>query len=386
MIEGSDKLDASSCDTVKAAADLGLRRREARSTLVRNPNYDPKTDTPKARENFPDEFTFTVNSNVDDIYAEDRAAATSRTRSPRSRRRSCASTTGSPQLKTNDGDRTWYLTMNLTQPPFDDIHVRQAMNWVIDSDALRKAWGGPSAGAIATHIVPDAILDDKLKGYAPYGSTASGDVAKAKAEMKLSKYDTNHDGICDAKACKNVFTITGDRAGRDGDASRSLEQNLQVDRHHVQGCACSRTPTRRSRRRARTSRSRRSPGWGKDYADAVRRSSARSSTAAPSSRRATRTTRSSASRRRWPRRSASRATSPASRASTPTSTSARRSSATPRVSCYEALDKKLTTKIVPWVPYLWALRTTSSSKNVTKWDFDQFGADDRLRPRGGQVI
>ena len=30
--------------------------------------------------------------------------------------------------------------------------------------------------------------------------------------MKLSKYDTNKDGICDAKACKNIFTITGDRA------------------------------------------------------------------------------------------------------------------------------------------------------------------------------
>ena len=58
----------------------------------------------------------------------------------------------------------------------------------------------------------------------------------------------------------------------------------------------------------------------------------------------------------------------------------------PRVSCYAALDKKLTTKIVPWVPYLWALRTTSSSKNVTKWGFDQFGADDGLRPRGGEVI
>ena len=30
--------------------------------------------------------------------------------------------------------------------------------------------------------------------------------------MKLSKYDTNKDGICDASACKNIFTITGDRA------------------------------------------------------------------------------------------------------------------------------------------------------------------------------
>ena len=34
----------------------------------------------------------------------------------------------------------------------------------------------------------------------------------------------------------------------------------------------------------------------------------------------------------------------------------------PRVSCYAALDKKLTTQIVPWVPYLWPTRRTSSPR------------------------
>ena len=36
--------------------------------------------------------------------------------------------------------------MNLTQPPFDDVHVRRAMNWIIDKAALRQAWGGPLLG------------------------------------------------------------------------------------------------------------------------------------------------------------------------------------------------------------------------------------------------
>ena len=44
-----------------------------------------------------------------------------------------------------------------------------------------------------------------------------------------------------------------------------------------------------------------------------------------------------------------------------------------RVSCYAALDKKLTTQIVPWVPYLWSYVNYIVSKNVTKWEFDQFG-------------
>ena len=38
----------------------------------------------------------------------------------------------------------------------------------------------------------------------------------------------------------------------------------------------------------------------------------------------------------------------------------------PRVNCYAALDKKLTTQIVPWVPYLWSYAQSVSSKNVTQ--------------------
>ena len=42
--------------------------------------------------------------------------------------------------------------------------------------------------------------------------------------------------------------------------------------------------------------------------------------------------------------------------------------------CYAALDKKLMTQVVPWVPYLWANYTNVISKNVTQWQFDQFSA------------
>ena len=169
MIAGSDKLNASSCDTIKAAGGISGFDGEKVLDLVRNPAYNAATDSKAARENFPDEFTFTVNSNADDIYAkvgrgdiEEEVAG----ETPSVLRQY----KGSPQLHTNDGDRTWYLTMNLTQPPFDDLHVRRAVNFVVNREALRKAWGGASAGAIATHIAPDAILNNKLKGYAPYGN------------------------------------------------------------------------------------------------------------------------------------------------------------------------------------------------------------------------
>ena len=33
-----------------------------------------------------------------------------------------------PYLHSNSGDRTWYITMNWAVPPFDDLHVRKAVN------------------------------------------------------------------------------------------------------------------------------------------------------------------------------------------------------------------------------------------------------------------
>ncbi len=41
--------------------------------------------------------------------------------------------------------------------------------------------------------------------------------------------------------------------------------------------------------------------------------------------------------------------------------------------CYMSLDKKLMTKVVPWVPYLWSFVTRITSTNVTQYQFDQFG-------------
>jgi len=45
---------------------------------------------------------------------------------------------------------------------------------------------------------------------------------------------------------------------------------------------------------------------------------------------------------------------------------------TARLSCYENIDKYLMTSVVPWVPYMWSYVTRITSKNVTKYGFDQF--------------
>ena len=79
--------------------------------------------------------------------------------------------------------------MNLTQPPFDDLAVRRAMNWVMDRAALRKAWGGADRRPVAEHILPNAMLSGILDELPPVQDPERrGQRREGDAEMKKSKY------------------------------------------------------------------------------------------------------------------------------------------------------------------------------------------------------
>src|SRR5205085_10507744 len=134
----------------------------------------------------PDEFVFLVDANKDDIFNKISAGEfQDEISSPPAQVLRRYVGQHSSQLHLNSGDRTWYLTMNLTQAPFDDIHVRKAMNWIMDKHALVQAWGGPTIGKVANHIVPDTLFNNQLAEYAPYKTPGDrGSLAKAKAAMK----------------------------------------------------------------------------------------------------------------------------------------------------------------------------------------------------------
>jgi len=103
--------------------------------------------------------------------------------------------------------------MNLAVPPFDDLAVRQAVNWAVNREGWRRFSGGEASGTIATHYTPDTLLNNLLVNYNYYNTpNNSGDdspegLASAMNAMKQSRYDTNHDGICDAPECKNILAI-----------------------------------------------------------------------------------------------------------------------------------------------------------------------------------
>src|SRR5271167_1605957 len=166
MIEGIDKIDISSCAKLVSSKGKPLEPASgydgvSNLTLVRNPNYKASTDSTAARQNLPDEFQFTVDANADDILNKVSAGELDDEVSSipsQTLEKYATQSDLKKYLHTDSGDRTWYLTMNLTQPPFDDIHVRRAMNWIMNKTALVQAWGGPTIGQVANHIAPDTLF------------------------------------------------------------------------------------------------------------------------------------------------------------------------------------------------------------------------------------
>jgi peptide/nickel transport system substrate-binding protein len=370
MIEAADKVDDSSCAAVKPMSGFDG---QTSMTLVRNPDYDPATDSPKAREALPDEFRFTIDSSVVDLY--DRIGANELDDQmasqipPQALERYATTPSLRKYLHVNPGDGVSYIGMNLTQPPFDDVHVRRAMNWVIDKAALRQILGGPLNGSFANHIVPDTIYDGEMSDYAPYRTPGShGSVANAKAAMKGSPYDTRHDGTCSDPKCKHVLLLTDS-----GAVFARMLPTIQADAAKIGITFEVRTindafPAAGTPRRdfAITI----FEGWGKDYADPLTffEPLFDSRTIVPQGNQ---------------NQSLVGITPAQAKALGVTGDVAHVPSVDaqldrcgalaggPRLSCYEQLDRTLTTKVVPWVPWLWVSFPDVTSSSVTKWDWDQ---------------
>jgi peptide/nickel transport system substrate-binding protein len=376
MIQGSDKLDISSCDSMKPISGFDPSKS---LTLVRNPNYDQATDD--TRSNYVDAITVTVNTNVDDIFSRIQAGDLDSSIADQPPKpvlqQYLTDPAKKPFLHSNSGDRTWYITMNWATPPFDDVHVRKAANWVMDKAGILQAWGGSTFGDIATHNIPPIVLDDKLTAdYNPYASEGNrGDEAKAKEEMKQSKYDTNKDGVCDAKECSNLVMInrnTPTYADSEAVVVSSLAKiGIKVKPRQLASSAAY-TTIQTVKNKIPIALN---AGWGKDFADAV-------SFVVPlfDSRSIIPTgntnypllgmTPDQAKTLGIPYPEG--VTIPSVDADIDACQKIPAEQKDQSTQCYADLDKKLMEEHVPWVPYLWAKNITVTGSTVTKWEFDQF--------------
>jgi peptide/nickel transport system substrate-binding protein len=67
----------------------------------------------------------------------------------------------SDRFRFEDSINTYYMFLNFQEPPFDDLKVRQAVNYAIDPEALARIFGG--------RLNPDQqILPPGMPGYEEY--------------------------------------------------------------------------------------------------------------------------------------------------------------------------------------------------------------------------
>jgi peptide/nickel transport system substrate-binding protein len=75
---------------------------------------------------------------------------------------------------------TTYLFLNYTVAPFDNVKVRQAVNYAVDRDTILKVWGGPSQGGVTDQVLPPTMPG--WEDAQNYPDTA--DLTKAKQLMQ----------------------------------------------------------------------------------------------------------------------------------------------------------------------------------------------------------
>ena len=234
MFEGSEDLDFSlSVDKQKPVAGYVPNKSYS---LVRNPSWDPATDS--LRPAYVDAIQTAIGGQeavLDQKVQANEIDLVFDTSSPEPEFTRTFQTTPDLQgrIFVNPSQGNYYATMNLGTPPFDDIHVRKAVEFAINKDGFRRLGGGPTIGEIAGHFVPDNMLADVLKGYDPYatpGQKGADDpqgLAAAKAEMAQSIYDHNQDGVCDDPVCTNVLTVANNTKTAQAEAAL-IRQNLDA--------------------------------------------------------------------------------------------------------------------------------------------------------------
>ncbi|WP_258574881.1 ABC transporter substrate-binding protein [Streptomyces shenzhenensis] len=155
------------------------------AVLVRNKNWDPKTDP--LRKQLPDKIVVNLKVNPEtvdkDVLAGD--AIDLGGTGVQAATQAQVLTDASKKANTDNtyGGRLVYMAINTKLKPFDNVACRKAVEYAIDKVSVQTAEGGPIRGDIASTVLPPDITGySKADVYATTGN--KGDVAKAKEQLK----------------------------------------------------------------------------------------------------------------------------------------------------------------------------------------------------------
>jgi peptide/nickel transport system substrate-binding protein len=199
-----------------------------RITLVRNPNWDPKTDWRPAY--------------LDKIVVEEGSDPTVGNRKVLDGQSVVANPVDlapTPDfLKSNlNGSkkdqlvpspytgRTRWVALNTRKKPFDNINVRKAVNAALDRNAMLLGFGGKAVGQVAMHIIPPGVA-----GFDEAGGTAGTGVDYLKnpsGDPKLAASYLKKAGFSNGKYSGPKITMVADNAGNQKAAAQVVLDSLQ---------------------------------------------------------------------------------------------------------------------------------------------------------------
>jgi peptide/nickel transport system substrate-binding protein len=204
MIEGAEAIDHGDPDAAPTYASQEL-------VLVRNPSWSPDLDA--IRPAYVDRIEVVPlpdrETSVLEALASGAIDVPLDPMTPAARNEAAANDSLRSRLRDAPNPFLFYMPMNLAQPPFDDVAVRQAVNAAIDREALLDTFDPTRGSAFVpvAHPFPEVAVSGLLRDYEPNGVIAAGDPDRARDLMAESAYDVDGDGRCDGEAC----SITANR-------------------------------------------------------------------------------------------------------------------------------------------------------------------------------
>ena len=230
MIEGSDQLDPSL--PPEQQPQVAGYVPGTSLTLVENPLWRADSDDLRSAlvqrieiKQYDDQTEDDYHATVDAILGDEVDLALGAGVEPSDIERLRADSATASRVQVASANSMDFIQINLAVPPFDDVHVRRAINLVINK---REIVSIRSPGdLIQRHAIPDAFENGLLSAYDPYATADdSGSVERAKAEMRLSRYDTDGDGLCDLPTCSGIYVPVRDDFPESGLAAEAFSEDL----------------------------------------------------------------------------------------------------------------------------------------------------------------
>jgi peptide/nickel transport system substrate-binding protein len=121
--------------------------------------------------------------------------------------------------------RTRWVALNTKKKPFDNINVRKAVNAALDRQAMLLAFGGTAVGQVATHIIPPGVA-----GFDESGGTAGTGVdflQKPGGDPALAAQYLKKAGFANGKYSGPAIDVVADNAGNQKAAAQVVLNSLQ---------------------------------------------------------------------------------------------------------------------------------------------------------------